>query len=50
LLVLFLVHQPVWFFWLELTAGNLLLLYLILRQERVARSLLQSLTTQKDSA
>jgi hypothetical protein len=50
LFVLFLVRQPVWFFWLELSVGNLLLLCLILRQERIARSLLQSLTTQKDSA
>jgi len=50
LFVLFLVRQPVWYFWLELTAGNLLLVYLILRQEKISRSLVQVLTTQKDSA
>ena len=50
LFVLFLVHQPVWYFWLEITAGNLLLVYLIFRQERISRSLIQFLTTQKDSA
>ena len=50
LFVLFLVRQPVWFFWLELTAGNLLLVYLIFRQERISRSLSRFLTAQKDSA
>jgi hypothetical protein len=50
LFVLFVVRQPVWYFWLELTAGNLLLVYLILRQEKISRSLIQFLTTQKDSA
>jgi hypothetical protein len=50
LLVLFLVRQPVWFFWLEMTVGNLLLLYLIFRQQKISRSLLQLLATQKESA
>ncbi len=50
LLVLFLVRQPVCFFWLEITVGNLLLVYLILRQERIIRSLIQSFATQKDRA
>ncbi len=50
LFVLFLVHQPVWYFWLEITAGNLLLVYLIVRQERISRSLIQFFTTQKGSA
>jgi hypothetical protein len=50
LFVLFLARQPVWFFWLEITAGNLLLIYLIFRQKNISRSLIQSLTTQKDSA
>jgi hypothetical protein len=50
LFVLFLIHQPVWYFWLEITAGNLLLLYLIFRQEKISRSLIQSLTTQNESA
>jgi phosphatidylglycerophosphate synthase len=50
LFVLFLVHQPVWYFWLEITVGNLLLVYLIFRQEKMLRSLIRFLTTQKDSA
>ena len=50
LFVLFLIHQPVWYFWFELTAGNLLLVYLIFRQEKISRSLIRSFTTQKDSA
>jgi CDP-alcohol phosphatidyltransferase len=50
LFVLFLVRQPVWYFWLEITAGNLLLIYLIFRQEKISRSLIQFLTTRKDSA
>jgi hypothetical protein len=40
LLVLFLVHQPVWFFWTEITVGNLLLIVLILQQQRISDSLL----------
>ena len=40
-LFLFLVlDRPTWYFWLELSAFNLLLLYLILRQERMSRSFL----------
>ena len=50
LFVLFLVRQPVWYFWLEITAGNLLLVYLIFRLEKISRSLIRFLTTQKDSA
>jgi len=50
LFVIFLAHQPVWYFWLEITAGNLLLVYLIFRQEKISRSLIRFLTTQKDSA
>lgn len=40
LLVLFLVRQPVWFFWAEITVGNLLLIVLILQQQRISDSLL----------
>jgi CDP-alcohol phosphatidyltransferase len=40
LLVLFLVRQPVWFFWTEITVGNLLLIVLILQQQRISDSLL----------
>jgi len=50
LFVLFLIHQPIWFFWFEIVIGNLLLLYLIFRQQKISTSLLQFLTTQKQSA
>jgi len=50
LLILFFARQPVWYFWLEITAGNLLLVCLIARQERISRSLIRLLTTQKGSA
>jgi len=50
LLALFLIHQPVWYFWLELTAGNFLLVCLILWQKKISRSLIQSFMTQKESA
>lgn len=50
LFVLFLVRQPVWFFWLEITAGNLLLFTLVLHQEKISRSLVQFLTTQNKRA
>jgi len=50
LFVVFLLHQPVWFFWVEITAGNLLLGYLIFRQAKISRSLIRSLTTRTDSA
>jgi CDP-alcohol phosphatidyltransferase len=39
LLVLLVARQPIWFFWIELTALNLLLFYLLLRQERMASAL-----------
>ena len=50
LFVLFLVRQPIWFFWLEITLGNLLLLCLILWQEKIARALIGLVTPQKESA
>lgn len=40
-LFLFLViDRPTWYFWLELSAFNVLLIYLIVRQERMSRSFL----------
>jgi len=50
LFVLFVIRQPVWFFWFEITAGNLLLVYLIFRQEKISRSLIRSVTKRTDSA
>ena len=40
LFILLFIGQPVWYFWLEVTLFNLLLAYLIYRQERMAQSLL----------
>ena len=49
LLVLFLVQQPVWFFWIELTVGNVLLLYLLSRQSRMMRTLSLLLVSQAET-
>ena len=45
LFVLLFVRQPVWYFWIELIVLNLLLAYLIRRQERMAQSLLRMAVT-----
>jgi CDP-alcohol phosphatidyltransferase-like enzyme len=50
LFVLLFVSQPIWYFWAELIPLNLLLVYLILRQKRICRSLLQQLTTRLNLA
>ncbi len=50
LFVVFLFRQPVWYFWFEITAANFLLIYLVRKQEKISRSLLGLLTTQKQSA
>jgi hypothetical protein len=34
------IDRPTWYFWLELSAFNLLLIFLIVRQERMSRSFL----------
>ena len=39
------IGQPVWYFWIELTVFNVLLVYLIYRQESMAQSLLELATT-----
>jgi Phosphatidylglycerophosphate synthase len=41
LFALLLLRQPVWYFWIEVTGLNLLLAYLIQRQESMARSLIE---------
>jgi hypothetical protein len=46
LFVLLFVSQPIWYLWAELIPLNLLLVYLILRQEKMCRPLLQKLTTR----
>lgn len=50
LFAVFLVRQPVWYFWFEITAANFLLFYLVRKQEKISRSLVELLTTQKESA
>jgi hypothetical protein len=50
LLIVFLFHEPIWFFWFELIAGNLLLLYLIVRQQKISNSLVQFLNAQEQGA
>ena len=47
LFILLFIGQPVWYFWLEVTVFNLLLAYLIYRQERMAQSLLELATTAR---
>jgi len=47
---LLLVGQPMWWFWIQLTLFNLLLIYLVLRQENMSQSLLTLVTTRRDSA
>ncbi len=50
LFVLFLIRQPAWFFWAEITAGNLLLLLLILQEQRISDSVIELLTSQNEGA
>jgi hypothetical protein len=50
LFALLLINQPIWYFWIELTVFNLLLICLVLRQENMSQSLLALVTTRRDSA
>ena len=53
MLVLFLVlilGQPVYYFWFELIPLNVLFVYLILRQEKMAESLERLVVAQRRSA
>jgi len=45
LFVLLFFGQPIWYFWIEITVFNLLLIYLIYRQEGMSRSLVELATT-----
>ena len=50
MLILFtvlLIGQPVWYFWTEVTVLNLLLVWLIYRQEKMSQSLLELATTTR---
>jgi hypothetical protein len=48
LFVVLLVGQPVWYFWIELTVLNLLLVFLIFDQEKMCRSLVRIASAQRD--
>ncbi|HEX4706719.1 MAG TPA: CDP-alcohol phosphatidyltransferase family protein [Candidatus Udaeobacter sp.] len=50
LFALLFVGQPVYYFWLELIPLNLLFVYLLVRQEKMAESLEQLVLTQRESA
>jgi hypothetical protein len=50
LFVLLFIGQPVYYFWFELIPLNLLLVYVLVRQERMAESLEQLIMTQRSSA
>jgi hypothetical protein len=50
MLILFtvlLIGRPVWYFWTEVTVLNLLLVWLIYRQEEMSQSLLELATTTR---
>jgi len=49
LFALLFIGQPIWYFWFELTLLNLLLVYLILRQENMAESLEEAAVTSQNS-
>jgi hypothetical protein len=49
LFVLLFIGQPVYYFWFELIPLNLLFVYLLIRQENMAGSLLQTLQDSKHS-
>jgi len=49
MLVLFIflfLGQPIWYFWVEVTILNVLLVYLIHRQETMSQSLIELATTR----
>jgi hypothetical protein len=46
LFVLLFFGQPIWYFWIEITVFNLLLAYLIRRQETMSRSLVELATAR----
>jgi phosphatidylglycerophosphate synthase len=48
LFFLLLLGQPIWYFWLELSVFNFLLVYLLWQQENASRLLLQSVAAQTE--
>ncbi len=49
LFVLLFIGQPIYYFWFELIALNLLFVYLIIRQENMSESLLEVAVKWSDS-
>ena len=47
LFLLLLAGQPIWYFWIELTVLNVLLIWLIVRQSNMFESLLETVTTHR---
>jgi hypothetical protein len=50
LFLLLLAGRPVWYFWIELTVLNVLLIWLIVRQSNMFESLLETVTTHRHPA
>jgi len=47
LFILLFISQPVWYFWIEVTVFNVLLAYLLYRQENMSQSLLELMATTR---
>ena len=50
LFFLFVIAEPTWFFWIEITIFNALLAYVIFQQQEISRSLLELLERRPDLA
>jgi hypothetical protein len=50
LFLLLLAGQPIWYFWIELTVFNVLLIWLVVRQSNMFESLLETVTTHRHPA
>ena len=49
LFVLLFMQQPIWYFWIELIVLNAVLIYLIVRQEKMAQSILQTIAMHPEA-
>ena len=45
--LLWLIGRPIWYFWVEVSLFNFLLVYLLWQQENALRSLVQLVTTRR---
>jgi len=50
LFLLLLIGRPIWYFWLEVSLFNFLLVYLLWQQENALRALVQLVTTRRAAA